>query len=263
MPRLSKDTEFNRFGLSFIELCCTYSIHVFNGRLFDDIPGKYTCLANKGASVVDYMASSTSLFKYVTYFKIDDNDETVHFPITCHFSFPTKPNLNDPVVDSIENMLPWFKYKWKPELKDIFVDKLTSEFQQFNETRNSLENRTSSSFLPDFINIFKISAENMKCKRIINASAQPPWFDNQCKILKREKTRFLRQFRVSNDRYDLLKYKTSKNKFKSLCKNKKYLHCKAKRKMLVDSRKNAIQFWNIFKKGNKTENVGSLISCNH
>ena len=46
MPRLSKDTEFNRFGLSFIELCCTYSIHVFNGRLFDDIPGNYTCLAN-------------------------------------------------------------------------------------------------------------------------------------------------------------------------------------------------------------------------
>ena len=133
MPRLSKDTEFNRFGLSFIELCCTYGIHVFNGRLFDDIHGNYTCLANNGASVVDYMAATTSLFKNVTYFKIDDNDESVHFPIICHFSFPTILNLNNHIVDSEENMSPWLKYKWKPELKDIFVNKLTSEFQQFNE----------------------------------------------------------------------------------------------------------------------------------
>ena len=36
-PDVSKDTEYNRFGLSFIELCCTYGVHVFNCRLFDDI----------------------------------------------------------------------------------------------------------------------------------------------------------------------------------------------------------------------------------
>ena len=108
--------RFNRFGLSFIELCCTYSIHVFNGRLFDDIPGNYTCLANNGASVIDYMAATTSLFKYVTHFKIDDNDVSVHFLIICHFSFPTKPNLNNHIVDSEETMSPWLKYKWKPEL---------------------------------------------------------------------------------------------------------------------------------------------------
>ena len=45
MPRNSKDTEYNRFGLSLVELCCTYSIHVFNGQPFQDEEGNYTCTA--------------------------------------------------------------------------------------------------------------------------------------------------------------------------------------------------------------------------
>lgn len=31
MPRVSKDNTCNRFGTYFIDLCCTYGIHVFNG----------------------------------------------------------------------------------------------------------------------------------------------------------------------------------------------------------------------------------------
>ena len=34
MPRLSKDTEYNRFGLSFIELCCTYMLYMFSMAAF-------------------------------------------------------------------------------------------------------------------------------------------------------------------------------------------------------------------------------------
>ena len=55
MSRTSKDTVCNNFGLSLIDLCCTFNIHIFNGRLFNDKNGEYTCFANNGASVVDYM----------------------------------------------------------------------------------------------------------------------------------------------------------------------------------------------------------------
>ena len=37
MKRQTKDVQYNRFDLSLIELCCTYDIHVLNGRLFRDI----------------------------------------------------------------------------------------------------------------------------------------------------------------------------------------------------------------------------------
>lgn len=44
--RKSKDETCNRFGTSLIDLCCTQNIHILNGRLFKDINGEITCVAN-------------------------------------------------------------------------------------------------------------------------------------------------------------------------------------------------------------------------
>ena len=40
MNRVSKDDTQNRFGISLLDLCCMYNIHVLNGRLFEDVKGK-------------------------------------------------------------------------------------------------------------------------------------------------------------------------------------------------------------------------------
>ena len=60
IPRQSMDTEYNRVELSLVELCPTYDIHILNGRFPCDTLGHYTCIANKGASVVDYIMCSSS-----------------------------------------------------------------------------------------------------------------------------------------------------------------------------------------------------------
>ena len=78
LPRKSKDNIYNNFGLSLVELCCTYGIHVLNGRLFNDIQGEYTCFVNNGASVVDYMMASTNLFPYFSDFGVSDNLFSIH-----------------------------------------------------------------------------------------------------------------------------------------------------------------------------------------
>ena len=49
------DMEYNRFGLSLIDLCCIYAVHVLNGRFSSDAKGHFTCIANNGASIVDYI----------------------------------------------------------------------------------------------------------------------------------------------------------------------------------------------------------------
>ena len=41
LPRKSRNTEYNNFGLSLIELCCTRDIHILNGR-YSDSYGSYT-----------------------------------------------------------------------------------------------------------------------------------------------------------------------------------------------------------------------------
>ena len=63
--RNTKDTRTNNFGISLIELCKIYGIHILNGRLPDDL-----CVANKGPSIVDYFIASSNLFQYVCRFEV-------------------------------------------------------------------------------------------------------------------------------------------------------------------------------------------------
>ena len=83
MNRVSRDDTQNRFGISLLDLCCMYNIHVLNGRLFEDVKGEITCVANAWRSVVDYMLASTSLFDSFTNFKVGSEDFSDHFPLIC------------------------------------------------------------------------------------------------------------------------------------------------------------------------------------
>ena len=86
LDRSSKDKKINKFGLSLIEMCCTYDIHIMNGRLFNDKVGNFTCFYNNGKSVVDYMICSTSLFESVKNFGVGEEDFSDHFPLYCTLS---------------------------------------------------------------------------------------------------------------------------------------------------------------------------------
>ncbi len=95
MPRKSKDKSYNSFGMSFIDVCCTFDIHVLNGRLFGDKNGEFTCFANGGASVVDYMISSSAIFDHISNFGVGDCMFSVHCPMYCNFTFKCNANEND------------------------------------------------------------------------------------------------------------------------------------------------------------------------
>ena len=85
IPRSSKDSVVNLFGLSLAGLCCTFNLHILNGRSNDDLLGEYTCTANDGKSTVDYFITPTNLFPYIECFKVDNLDESDHFRIICKF----------------------------------------------------------------------------------------------------------------------------------------------------------------------------------
>ena len=87
LPKKSKDLNHNSFGLSLIELCKTYGIHILNGRSPGDRDGEITCVANDGCSIVDYFIVSSSLFPLVSKFEIVNRSESVHLPLSCCLSF--------------------------------------------------------------------------------------------------------------------------------------------------------------------------------
>ena len=85
-PRSNKDKCSNRFGHSLIYLCCTYSIHMLNGRFPGDANGEFTCVANDGKSTVDYILVSTDLIDTIHDFSVVEKDVSDHFPLQCTIS---------------------------------------------------------------------------------------------------------------------------------------------------------------------------------
>lgn len=75
MNRKTKDLTHNAFGRSLIELCKSFSVHIVNGRMYQDSDGEITCTANDGSSIVDYFIASSNLFLNITDFEVGDRSE--------------------------------------------------------------------------------------------------------------------------------------------------------------------------------------------
>ena len=76
---------------------------------------------------------------------------------------------------------------------------------------------------------------------------QPPWWDADCEALNQRKYSLLRLFRLTNLQFNLINYKTHRNAFKNICKNKTFWYEKLKRNELLNSRKNPSLFWKTIK----------------
>ena len=264
IPRKSKDADFsNPYGLSLIELCCTFNVHILNGRLFGEKEGHFTCFANNSTSVVDYMIASTTLFPKITHFKVDDFDISDHLPIFCKLTLYERQR-NETVNDTQENeIIAWEKYTWNPEKKDVFLAKFRDNFRIF---QNNFENEEVSlvSLLPEFIHVLQKSAENMKYRTKQNkiVTSQPEWWDTECEQAKRIKNFLLRNFRQSNTIASLEEYLYQRKTFKCLVKSKK-INLKRKNKQnLINSRNDPKQFWKKIKANRITSNNTSKIEPN-
>ena len=261
MSRASKDETQNRFGISLLDLCCMYNIHVLNGRLFEDVKGEITCVANAGRSVVDYMVASTSLFDSFTYFKVGCEDFSDHFPLICRINLSC-PGQGIQKTNFNMNGNAWRKFKWKENLKDQFIYSFTTLFAEL-KTKISRANEPIVNFLPEFINIYINACKNMACvnRQQKRRRDQPPWWDADCQSAKAEKYSSLKQFRRTNHQCDFEHYKRAKSRFKALCKSKR-LHCeKQKRSELSNACKNPKEYWRLIKQNcNKNSNPENQIA---
>ena len=67
-PRKNKDSNYNSFGISLVDMCSVLDTHILNGRGFQDREGHITCISGNGSSVVDYCIVSSDLFQFVINF---------------------------------------------------------------------------------------------------------------------------------------------------------------------------------------------------
>ncbi|MCG8044707.1 MAG: endonuclease/exonuclease/phosphatase family protein [Candidatus Thiodiazotropha taylori] len=263
MQRHSKDETYNRFGISLLELCCIFNVHVLNGRLFDDKNGEITCVANNGSSIVDYILASTTLFDSFLNFQIGSADFSDHFPLQCTLKLSNDILQNQESFDAVINKNTWTKFKWKDGLKNEFLQLFSRLFSRFRD-KISAGNEPATTHLTEFIGIFKTAGKCMQskfCNHNKNCRKQPPWWDNECKSTKANKTILLRKYRRTNASMDLHRYKMAKARFKNICRSKRFTFEKGKRAELMNVSRNPREYWRVIKRNcNKKVNSESKIS---
>jgi len=60
LERQNRDTVTAGWHHEFLDLCRTIGLFILNGHILGDISGEYTCLSNKGFSIVDYFLTTAN-----------------------------------------------------------------------------------------------------------------------------------------------------------------------------------------------------------
>ena len=228
MPRNSRDKgNLNSFGRTLIDLCCTYDIHIVNGRLFGDTDGQFTCLANEGYCVVDYHIVSTELFPFFTYFTVEDFDRSDHFPFSATLMFKKQIlSQTEQFMIDVVDLSNYDNFKWFEERRNLFMTEFIDKVNCFNYSLLSPDNFNVNVALSIILNLFKSTAVNSHMCRTDNLqnithSSQPQWWDTELTHSKKDKNICWRKFLKTNHQVDFLSYITSRNKFKALFRRKK------------------------------------------
>ena len=142
IKRKSKDVhgELNEHGKGLLNLCCTYDIHLLNGRAPGDQFGELTCFTGSGCSLVDYTIVSTALYEQVVKFEIGDEDQYTHLPqifaITSKHETSTKACETTPTLEPSMDTKERLRFRWTSDS----IDKLLNT-DQIAVFYNDIENR--------------------------------------------------------------------------------------------------------------------------
>ena len=142
-----------------------------------DREGEYTCIANEGASVVDYMIASTCLFNICSFFEAGERTESVHFPIICELgkSGHTIEASNLNVNDQPNAGQTFSRFKWNEEKKNTFLYQLRNEMFTFFSVFNASLLHGIDSALQCIIDLYQTCANCMLVKNNkAHRTTQPP-----------------------------------------------------------------------------------------
>ena len=94
--------RMNSRGKDLLDMCKSLDLIISNGRKSGDLFGHYTCFRWNGNSVVDYLVTSSSVFKKVSTFEVAD-----FFPwLSDHSPLYFTIEVHSPVAKDTQNDLP-------------------------------------------------------------------------------------------------------------------------------------------------------------
>lgn len=185
-------------------------------------------------------------------------------PLVLDFQFAFGEDIEDSGVSEINNICPP-KYTWNSENQQTYNNQLRLNLERIsNDFHNSITNHNYELPLQLFLEAVYNAAEIMK-KRVSDRKPDnnytrknKSWFDSDCKTLRRNSIRALRNFRIAKTHDALDTYKHIKADYKAMIKVKKDLYFEHKSDLLSDTAndKNPKAFWNLLKAERKPPKFG-------
>jgi exonuclease III len=71
----NRDTITPSWHCEFLDLCTSAGLFILNGRTLVDISGEYTCLSNKGFSIVDYFLTTADQLEGVKRLEVNCDEK--------------------------------------------------------------------------------------------------------------------------------------------------------------------------------------------
>ena len=190
--RLSCDVKVNCYGKKLLQLCQGFNLKFANGAVPGDRLGSFTCHANRGASVLDYVICDHSLFNIVSRMIIHPPQfGSVHSPITTCLD-----NKFQVKTSSESSLPPPPRIKWDDSRSEAFLC-LLNQNENLNRIKSleiklnrDLDKKQLEECTHELTDILFSNAS--KCFKIIRRRKfrprkpkSKPWYNNDCVSMKR------------------------------------------------------------------------------
>ena len=180
--RESYDAYVNVFGHKLISLCKEQDMLIVNGRLE---PGRFTCITQAGASLVDYFISQTKNFSKIDNMFVSDLSE---FSDHCSIEI----SLNIKFESPTEEFRTFDKFCWDSADENLLFSILETKRRDFDEATEALCNDASVIdskiiLLTDIIYdvCFSVCGKTVRVKGSQSKKRKPAvWFNQDCKDSK-------------------------------------------------------------------------------
>ena len=194
--RNNSDPKLNTNGRPFIELLQSLGLVILNGRTLGDIFGAPTCIQRMGVSCVDYICTSTRLYRKVRSFRVENvSHYSDHRPLSMTLSTNLMIKIPIDINTSNVSSAP-APFKWtRSENPTMDTSTLFLSAQQKEDVKIKVEDllrRTANSvddvlkLNQDVVNIFAQVAATVTTKKGPNKRTnKKKWFDTDCRMAKR------------------------------------------------------------------------------
>ena len=289
--RISKDQVLNPFGLELISLCVDLDLTICNGTYPPDSDsGDFTCHTANGSSCVDYTIVNSSLAPLVQTFAVGDLQAyTDHCPITLTFSTGHSSSVINQSIQSTtcladelcndvherhntgyecndSDIINSSKLIWSENNLDKFLEiiDLTQpripnlqnhpSVLDIDEVANSFTSQIVQLALTSgFAKIVPIKSSNKPKNKNQHYKQTIPWFDDECRTMKKNVSSKLSAWRKQFSDQDRRKaYYDAKSTWKRVIRRKKASALqKWNREMLIKAHSNPKSFWKALKPKSK------------